>query len=37
LDNGQLVKLDTKGSYVKDYQVISPDDLPYKLYRMFSN
>lgn len=37
LDDGQLLKLDTKGSYVKGYQVINPDDLPFKLYRLFMN
>jgi len=36
-NNGQLIKLDTKGSYVKSYQVINPDDLPYKIYHLFNN
>lgn len=36
-DDGELVKLDTKGSYVKNYQTIEPDDLPYKIYRIFMN
>lgn len=36
-DDGELIKLDTKGSYVKNYSVIHPNDLPYKLYRLFIN
>lgn len=37
LEDGQLLKLDTKGSYIKDYQKILPDDMPYKVYKIFQN
>lgn len=37
LKDGQLLKLDTKGSYVRSYQKILPDDMPYKVYKIFQN
>lgn len=36
LPNDQLVKLDTRGSYIKDYRFIKSDDLPFKVYRIFN-
>ncbi|KRN94395.1 YxeA family protein [Companilactobacillus kimchiensis] len=35
LADGQLIKLDTKGSYIKDYKKIEPNDMPYKVYKIF--
>lgn len=34
LADGQYLKLDTKGNYVKDYHKINPNDLPYGVYRI---
>lgn len=37
LNDGQLLKLDTKGSYVKGYKTIGSNDMPYKVYNIFEN
>lgn len=37
LKEGQYLKLDTKGNYVNDYQKISANDMPYKVYNIFEN
>ena len=37
LADGQLLKLDTKGNYVKSYKKIQADDMPYKVYQIFNN
>lgn len=35
LKEGQFIKLDTKGNYIKGYQKITANDMPYKVYNIF--
>ena len=35
LKEGQYLKLDTKGNYIKGYKKIQANDMPYKVYNIF--
>ena len=35
IQDGQFLKLDTKGNYIKGYQKIGANDMPYKVYNIF--